>query len=97
MPRRKVIPEEEQVNEMEKMLQEESAEGLDQPVSDVPQEDTLPPAASDESPTPEDTGLPQTELPDSTPPEAPVDTAEESSARTPFWMEPNSPPPPPVT
>ena len=92
MPRRKVIPEEEQVNEMEKLLQEESTEGLTQPPGDVPQEDTPLLPAGEEAAQSEDTSLPPMEPPNSTTPEAP---AEEPSAMTPFWMEPNSPPPPP--
>ena len=71
MPRKKVNPveEPEQINDTEMELQapEEAAEGLDQPPTDVPQEDTIPTVVGEEAPPldppPQDIDTPPAEPP----------------------------------
>jgi ribosomal protein S1 len=83
MPRKKIVPDEEQVNELEPQVTEEAVEGLEQSVTDLPQEDVSPPVTEEPPP------------PEPPPPEEPTDAPEEPSAMQPFWMEPESPPIPP--
>ncbi len=82
MPRKKIVPDEEQVNEIESQVTEEAVEGLEQSVTDLPQEDVSPPVTEEPPP------------PEPPPPEEPADAPEEPSAMQPFWMEPSAPPPP---
>ena len=52
MPRKKIVPDEEQVNEIESQVTEEAVEGLEQSVTDLPQEDVSPPVTEEPPPPP---------------------------------------------